>query len=436
MGVLLSLKYVSSAIDSSYAVDNTMKYKWEILTEISLTIFGSLYNGICLHLLLTLDRDARKSMSFYSLNVALSAVDMIFLISRFTAICFVLSYRRFDGGDNGAVCSTSTFFVAFCAFWSICIVVGISYVARHNLYKEKRITERDMCKWVAVTGLGSLILTITCMYVPGGGPGLDSSGSFCFLKLYSYTSTTIYFGLGFGVIYGLLLRNLLQIYIAVSNAQKILKEHSVEGYAKVKYIKMVLKLSYFFIGMNVCYLPILIAVIYELSMQQYILPTYSAFCAIFSCLNSSMLNPTLLLYLNYNVWNQFVRKYWIVGEILQHFRIIRMRFVTNRNRVGSLIVYNQTTEVFKNMENWVNDADLWKIFTDFGKKQYVGENLSFFDEARAYRSLGEEILHEVESEEDLDEIIRKWIDLETQATRIYTLYIKVSLLIVIIDRID
>lgn len=403
--------------------NRSMDYKWELLSEFSLALIGIILNSIGMNLLLTLDSEGRDSMTFYSLNVALSAVDMTCLLTRVASIISVLYYHGYYGGNSGITCSLSAMFIAICAFWSISIVVGISYVAKHNLYIEKKLTQKDMCIWVAVSGTVATAITFAGAYVPDGGFGMDSSGTFCFLKLYSYTSATIYFGVGLTIIYGVLARNLILIYQAVQKSQQILKQHSINSYAKSSYIKMLVKLSYFYIGMHISFIPVLINFIYEISQQDYIDPQYSTFCALFSTLNPSLVNPILLFLLNYRIRYQFKQKYsYIYDTFIKIKRFIIMG--SNRSRVGSVLL-NSPVKYCYQMENWMTDPTLWSFFVEYGKKHYVVENLLFYDDVRRYRALGDEILQLIQNRLG-DCVASKWTDLERHAIRIYTVYIEVS----------
>lgn len=409
---------------SSIAPDRYKDYQWELFIELTLAMFGIIVNVVSVHILLALDKDGRNTMTFFPLNVALCTVDMGYLITRFMAIISILYYKGYYGGDSGATCSISAFSVGLCAMWSISIVVGISYVAKHNLYRERKMSDKEMYEWVAISGICSLVLSLACAYVPDGGYVVDSSGTFCFLKLYSYSSATIYFGVGLSVTYGCLLRNLIMIYRAVQKSQQILKEHSIEGYAKAQYVKMVVKLSYFYIGINISFLPILINFIYEVSTQKYIDPSYSAFSAFFATINPSIVNPFLLFYLNFNVRDQYRKKYSIFySESMSNIYKYRTVNIMDRTtRVGSIL----PTSSIHDMKNWINDPHLWSLFMEYGKKQHVLENFLFYDEVRRYRALSNEITNLIQNQ-SWHNVQERWDELERHAGRIYSIYIKVKL---------
>jgi hypothetical protein len=151
--------------------------------------------------------------------------------SIFVTHLVVIIFDSYIGGEKGVMCYIDAFTNAHFGFWSVSIIVGISYVARHNLSSETKLTNKDVMTWIAGTCLFSLVIISMCLLVPTGGPSLDASGTFCFITSYSYVSTSIYFGLGFSMVYGILLYNLVHVYQSVYAAKMILKEHAVVGRA-------------------------------------------------------------------------------------------------------------------------------------------------------------------------------------------------------------
>lgn len=141
-----------------------------------------------------------------------------------------------------------------------------------------------------------------------------------------------------------------------------MKEHAIEGYAKANYIKMVVKLFYFYPGITVCLMPVMINFIYELSYQRYISPEFSAIGAFCTTLNPSLVNPILLFYLNFIIRCHFVQKYGFIyctkGKIVNYFNKVHRK----RYRIAS-ITTSSSIELHYDMKKWMNDPHLWEKFT-------------------------------------------------------------------------
>ena len=405
------------SIHGKVSYDQGINYSWNWSGSVAVTTLGMVLNGIFLYLLLTSEN--KYHIPLYPYILSLIIVDFIMCI--YSTLKNALALSTSSVFHHNAGCESEAIINFFLFVWSVCILSLIAYTTKLSLCYRIELTHKQVYLSVIACGFYSAITSILPVFVPGGGYVLFPSGTWCLWLVKSPTSVVIAFVLGNMLPGHIMMDSFQKIYSNISKAQSLLNHQGkkMEVQAKAKYVSMIKKLVVFVFIINFCELPLIIVMIYEWITDKLPPPELDAFGGIAALLSPSIFNPILFFILNYQVQDNFIKKY---GNF---FKLITFR--------------NQTIDIEKGDRDdcilWLHDEELFQIFYEYAKKQYVTENLLFYQDIQKYHKLGKEInkiltMNAIESTSVLNnlqikEINDLWTEFYENVCQIYSLYIEV-----------
>jgi hypothetical protein len=410
-------------------------WAWLLLTILS--GLGIFFNILSMDLFLSLS-DSTK-VSFYALNVALNLIDLIFVVFFFIKSTVSYVTKSFYGGfEQESMCLLDTVMNGTFVIWSAFTIVGISHLARIYLCYGRKLTNNQIILWVIGSGLYGVTVSLGLVYNPFGGYGLVSSGTYCFIDR---TKINIPVGFFFALIvpFTTLAYNLYHIHKAITASQRLLEAQNMVGQAKGHYTLMVKKLGYFLLSICICEMPTLVNYSIELFSGQNVEPDIAAIAGIFGFSNSSLINPILFIVLNIDIQEKLKEKYitkiTLAYTAFTHFIMRKYKTVLPENAGMSTKVSEPSVSVwnfdYESWELWATDELLKKAFHEYGKKEYVMENFSFYDDIRKFHDMHDNKGKLRYEHGELvnargEDFIAFWNEVNTFVNRLYVIYIKVG----------
>lgn len=394
------------------------------------------------------EMDAIK-MSPYSMNIALNVVDLLFNIYFFIKTVISYESNRFFGSFSfKTMCYLDTLLNGGFICWGAYIIVGVSFLAKVYLSTGRKFTRLDTSMFMLCSGLYSFSAIVLCVHLPTSSYGLDPAGTYCYMS-FSSLAIPVGFFMSMVIPFLFLSYNLYHIQKAIKASQKLLESQGMIGQAKGHYIHMVKKLGYFLLVIAICQGPTLLYLIYEAISREYPQPYITALSGILAVSNSSILNPILFIILNIDIQDRlyikYISKFLTIIESLRDECLgkrLRLVFPQKIDKIATATLSpsnNNDISInidYSNWKVWVTDPVLKKSFHEYGKKEYVMENFSFYDDIVNYHALYDHykaiLQEEIEFSDnairlkDGRDFLLVWDEIGQYINRLYVIYIKVS----------
>lgn len=279
-------------VDPVWRASSMYRYQFLIFTVFAL--IGVLLNGVCLLSFLRIDH--KHQNLYHNLNVAVTMIDFVFLIT----VATENAYHYVDGEYLGLVypafCMYDAIVAYIFALWSICLIACIAHVIKLQLCQRYVLTRRDSFLLILGSGLDALSASVCIIVFIGGGASVTRSGNFCMANNSAFSVIAVNIA-GYTPL-GWLAYSFYHIYFVIRDSQRMLTQAGMKGQAKLQHIKGIKRLGYFLVSIGVCETPLMAAAGYQCFGPTNVPGWLFWTAGIFSLFYSSLMNPIIFILLN------------------------------------------------------------------------------------------------------------------------------------------
>lgn len=415
--VFMGLMHVAEAGSTLHVNDLFLSY-------ITISAIGLVINIGSLAILSTI---RSKYVQLTLLNIGTNILDVIYLI--ILLIINVNSYQHashYSLTFSEAGCDADVICAITFTIWSITLVVGLSFIAKRDLWDGVKYSVAEIIGLELATGLYALGAALAVTFMTDNGTTLDDSLSYCILSRHNSLPYIISIAL-LTVPVLFMVYNIYLIFLSIQYAQDLLDTSGIVIIAKQQQYESMKKLSYIILTKILFCIPVVASDFIRIVKGE-TNPSLSAISGIIITLVPAIVDPIVYLLINEDLQKK-------AKDIWDNFRLwssVRVSYIADESNWNS-----PCNKKLKDWKYWMGNETRREILLDYAKQEYVFENFLFYDDVVKYRELGTELKVLVDTiPPNRQTILQKWSEFSKYANKIYTLFIQVSPHIVVDCKYD